>query len=274
MSKKLKQQYRGRLAPSPTGYLHLGHAKTFWTAFERCRDADGTLIYRDEDIDFHRCKESFSQAAVEDLKELGINWDEGPIKQSLRTAQYVAVLEKLVSMNLAYPCNSSRKTIKEHPDTKLSRDGESIFPKSLRPAPFLPIESVNLNTNWRFKVPENRMVTFTDGKQGAISYECHVDFGDFLVWRKDGMPAYELAVVADDIDMGITEVVRGADLLVSTARQLLIYEALDAIPPEFYHEDLVTDDSGERLAKRKDSLAIRTLFAQGYTSESIRGMWA
>lgn len=265
--------YRGRIAPSPTGYLHLGHAKTFWTAFERCQDANGFLIYRDEDIDFHRCKENFSQAAIEDLKHLGIKWDEGPIKQSERSAIYIEALEKLVSLGLAYPCESSRKDIKEHPDTALSPEGEPIFPKSLRPHHSSVSFPLNLKTNWRFKVPDHRCVSFTDGRQGINSYTCNSDFGDFLLWRKEGMPSYELAVVVDDIEMHITEVVRGADLLVSTARQLLIYEALQASPPEFYHEDLVTDESGERLAKRKDSLALRTLFADGHSSDSIRRMW-
>lgn len=268
-----EQPYRGRIAPSPTGYLHLGHAKTFWTAFERCQNAHGFLIYRDEDIDFHRCKENFSQAAIEDLKHLGLIWDEGPIKQSQRSAIYIEALEKLVSLGLAYPCESSRKDIREHPETILSPESESIFPKALRPQ--LPSASfpLNLKTNWRFKVPDHLCVSFTDGCQGIKSYNCQADFGDFLLWRKEGMPSYELAVVVDDIEMRITEVVRGADLLVSTARQLLIYEALEATPPKFYHEDLVTDKSGERLAKRKDSLALRTLFADGHSRDSIKRMW-
>ncbi|MDA9765018.1 MAG: glutamate--tRNA ligase family protein [Opitutales bacterium] len=268
-----EQPYRGRIAPSPTGYLHLGHAKTFWTAFQRCQNSNGFLTYRDEDIDFHRCKDIFSQAAIDDLKQLGLNWDEGPVKQSQRSAIYIEVLEKLVSLGLAYPCESSRKDIKEHPDTILSAEGESIFPKALRPDPSSPTFPLNLKTNWRFVVPDHRSVSFSDGRQGIKSYNCQADFGDFLLWRKEGMPSYELAVVVDDIDMRITEVVRGADLLVSTARQLLMYEALKASPPAFYHEDLVTDESGERLAKRKDSLALRTLFAEGHSSDSIRRMW-
>ncbi len=269
-----EQPYRGRIAPSPTGYLHLGHAKTFWTAFERCQTANGLLIYREEDVDFHRCKETFSQAAVEDLKHLGITWDEGPIKQSQRTAIYIEILGKLVSQGLAYPCGSSRKDIKQHPDTLQSSEGESIFPKALRPHDPSATFPLNLKTNWRFKIPDDRIVSFLDKHQGAKSYKCHTDFGDFLLWRKEGMPSYELAVVVDDIEMQISEVVRGADLLVSTARQLLVYEALEASPPAFYHEDLVTDDSGERLAKRKDSLSLRTLFGQGYSSESIKEMWS
>ena len=267
--------YRGRIAPSPTGYMHLGHAKTFWTAFERCRQAGGTLIYREEDIDTQRCKDSFAHAAVVDLQQLGIDWDDGPIRQSERTALYAATLQQLISKGFAYPCHASRKMIKEHPETQISSEGESIFPQKLRPNDAVaPDSPVDLKVNWRFRVPDERKISFEDLNLGPHSFLSQIDFGDFLVWRRDGMPSYELAVVVDDLDMKITEVVRGADLLVSTARQLLLYEALDAEPPAFYHESLVLDESGKRLAKRKDSLALRTLFSQGHTRESIQSLWS
>lgn len=268
-----KTPYRGRLAPSPTGYLHLGHAKTFWTAFERCRKAGGTLVYRDEDIDSQRSKDVFARAAIEDLQQLGIHWDEGPVRQSQRIPLYVAALERLISLDLAYPCHCSRKDINKHPETTVSSQGESIFPKALRPQTSSTASAVDLQINWRFKVPDDRKIAFVDAHLGPQSFISQVDFGDFLVWRRDGMPSYELAVVVDDIAMNITEVVRGADLLVSTARQLLIYDALKAPPPSFYHEALVHDKSGERLAKRNDSLALRTLFSQGHTLDSLQSLW-
>lgn len=265
--------YRGRIAPSPTGYLHLGHAKTFWTAFDRRNQAGGTLIYRNEDVDFQRCKDHFATAALEDLHQLGIQWDEGPYHQSQRTDLYVSNLEKLASLNLIYPSEVSRRQIREHPDTKLSETGEAVFPKALRAKGMVPRRPIDLEKTWRFKAPDSGHITFADKNLGPQSFECQIDFGDFVVWRKEGMPSYELAVVVDDIDMQITEVVRGADLLVSTARQLLIYEAMDVEPPNFFHESLVVDDSGERLAKRKDSLALRTLFAAGHTLETIKKLW-
>jgi glutamyl-tRNA synthetase len=267
--------YRGRIAPSPTGFLHLGHAKTFWTAFTRCRDAGGTLVYRDEDIDSFRCATEYSSAAIEDLKQLGILWDEGPFRQSDRIALYVEALETLARKGSVYPCPFSRKEITEAPDARISPRGETVFPLSLRPpSEFHTYKApMDLTFNWRFKVPLGQAINFTDNLQGIQNFVAGSDFGDFLVWRKDGMPSYELAVVVDDAAMGITEVVRGEDLLVSTARQLLLYGALEQDAPEFYHEYLVRDESGERLAKRKDSLALRTLFAQGHYLDSLRELW-
>ena len=265
--------YRGRIAPSPTGYLHLGHAKTFWTAFQRCRQAEGTLVYRNEDVDFQRCKDHFADAAQEDLHQLGIRWDEGPFHQSQRTNLYRSALERLRELDLIYPCRASRKQIREHPETQLSEIGEVIFPTSLRAESSSSTQPTDLKTNWRYKVPASGQIDFIDQNLGPQSFTCQSDFGDFLVWRKEGMPSYELAVVVDDIDMRITEVVRGADLLISTARQLLLYNALESEPPQFFHEHLVLDESGERLAKQKDSLALRKLFADGHTLESLQNLW-
>ncbi|MBH55548.1 MAG: tRNA glutamyl-Q synthetase [Opitutaceae bacterium] len=265
--------YRGRIAPSPTGYLHLGHAKTFWKAFDRCREAQGTLIYRDEDIDLQRCKQEYSQAAMADLEQLGIHWQEGPYYQSERVDNYRSSMIKLIRSKSVYPCRYSRKTIEEHPDAKKTPTGEVIFPKSLRPRQSEMMDFFEESLNWRFRVPNQEKVQFKDLNQGHQSFECDQEFGDFLVWRKDGMPAYELAVVVDDAAMKISEVVRGADLLLSTARQILLYEALAETAPEFYHVNLVCDSEGHRLAKRNDSLALKTLFAEGHDFQSIAAMW-
>ena len=265
--------YRGRIAPSPTGFLHLGHAKTFWSAYQRCRDARGLLIYRDEDIDPHRCKDEFSKAAIDDLKQLGIIWDAGPIKQSERLSHYTKALGILIEAGMVYPCLHSRKQIKEYLPLISKNTEEPLFPLELRAKPELHTPRIDLSKNWRFKVDENALIQFEDRKQGPQVFEGQKDFGDFLVWRKEGVPSYELAVVVDDIEMNITEVVRGKDLLVSTARQWLIYESLGETPPTFYHEDLVKDETGERLAKREDSLALRTLFSKGHTQESLQKLW-
>ncbi|MCB1121333.1 MAG: tRNA glutamyl-Q synthetase [Verrucomicrobiae bacterium] len=270
-----KPEYRGRIAPSPTGYLHLGHAKTFWTAYTRAKDAGGILVYRDEDIDLQRCRPEFSTAAEKDLLHLGICWDEGPIKQSERLPLYEAALAKLVIKGLAYPCSCSRTEIQQATDARSTPSGEILFPASLRPSPgkFSSKPTLDLTMNYRFRVPDGKFVTFSDLLKGPQSFEAGEDFGDFLVWRKDGMPSYELAVVVDDMEMRITEVVRGEDLLISTARQLLLYEAFNQNPPEFYHESLVKDENGLRLAKRSDSLALRRLFQQGHGVESLSRMW-
>jgi glutamyl/glutaminyl-tRNA synthetase len=127
--------------------------------------------------------------------------------------------------------------------------------------------------NWRFRVPDGRVVQFEDGTQGVQQFTAGKDFGDFVVWRRDDVPAYQLAVVADDAAMNITEVVRGCDLLKSTARQILLYEALGIAPPTYYHSDLLVDDKGERLAKRSDALSLRALREQGVTPERIREDW-
>jgi glutamyl-tRNA synthetase len=265
--------YRGRIAPSPTGFLHLGHAKTFWSAYQRCRNAEGWLIYRDEDIDPHRCKDEFSTAAIEDLKQLGINWDEGPIRQSERIPRYAQALVDLIGSGLVYPCEHSRKHIKDSQGLLTQSFEEPLFPIELRPKQNNSPPPMDLSKNWRFKVSEHALIRFEDRKQGSQAFRGQKDFGDFLVWRKEGVPSYELAVVVDDIEMQITEVVRGKDLLLSTARQWLIYDALGAAPPAFCHEDLVRDETGERLAKRKDSLAIRTLFSKGHTQVSLEKLW-
>ena len=277
----MKSSYRGRIAPTPTGYLHLGHARTFWIAMERAREAGGTLIYRDEDIDPDRCKPEFAEGAIEDLHWFGCEWDEGPdvggpvgpYRQSERMPLFLDAWKHLKEAGFIYPCDKSRKdvswaTLAPHGDEKNS---EAIYPEHLRP----PIGTGKTaktpgEINWRFRVPSDRKIEFDDLGLGPCAFECLRDFGDFLIWRKDGQPAYELAVVVDDAAMGITEVVRGEDLLISTARQLLIYEALGLSAPEFYHAPLLCDASGQRLAKRHRSLSLRELREAGQTPEALR----
>lgn len=277
----MKPSYRGRIAPTPTGYLHLGHARTFWIAMERANEAGGTLIYRDEDIDPDRCKPEFAEGAIEDLQWFGCQWDEGPdiggpvgpYRQSKRMPLFLDAWKHLKEGGFIYPCDKSRKDVAwatqaPHGDEK---GGEAVYPEHLRP-PIGTGKSAEEpgGINWRFRVPDNRTIEFNDLGLGPCAFECLKDFGDFLVWRKDGQPAYELAVVVDDAAMGITEVVRGEDLLISTARQLLIYEALGLRAPDFYHAPLLCDANGQRLAKRHRSLSLRELREAGQTPEALR----
>jgi len=276
----MKSPYRSRIAPTPTGYLHVGHARTFWIAQQRARAANGTLVYRCEDLDPNRCKPEFSEAAIEDLRWFGLEWDEGPdvggtygpYRQSERLALFLKAWEQLKESGFIYPCNQSRKDV-AHATQAPHQDAEElepIFPIGLRP-PIGAGKDANTPgaTNWRFRVPHGRTIVFEDLNCGLRSFKCQQDFGDFLVWRKDGYPAYELAVVVDDAAMKITEVVRGEDLLLSTARQLLIYEALGLEPPAFFHAPLVYDSKGKRLAKRHQALSLRELRAMGRTPENI-----
>ncbi len=267
-------EYIGRLAPTPSGYLHKGHAATFHTAWQRARDAGGKLLLRIEDIDLTRCRSEYEAAVYEDLSWLGLDWDASPqtdptLKQSNRFPAYEKIMEQLVAKGYVYPCTLSRKQIAEDPNIQNNVEGEAIIlsdkPQSHNAQDFQNQKHIN----WRFHVEQGQTIEFEDLKQGPQRFEAGKDFGDFLVWRKDGSPSYELAVVVDDIAQCITEVVRGADLLFSTARQLLLYEALSASPPAFYHCPLVVDEHGKRLAKSYDSLSIRTLREQGVTSGGL-----
>lgn len=272
--------YRGRIAPSPTGYLHLGHARTFWIAMERAREAAGQLVYRNEDLDPQRCKSEFSDAAIEDLKWFGCEWDEGPGRggahapyhQSQRHELFLKAWERLKNRGVIYPCEKSRKDVAHAAQAPHEEDhAEPVYPESWRPPLGVGKHATTPGAvNWRFRVPNDRKMQFDDVRLGPCTFECLRDFGDFLVWRKDGVPAYELAVVVDDAAMEITEVVRGEDLLISTARQLLVYEALELEPPQFYHTPLMIDTDGQRLAKRHRSLSLRELRADGYSPESLR----
>jgi glutamyl/glutaminyl-tRNA synthetase len=253
------RKYRGRLAPSPTGLLHQGHARTFWIAAQRARARDGQLILRNEDLDAARCRPAFVGAMMEDLRWLGISWDEGPdcggpygpYSQSERRSFYFDAWQKLRDSGLIYPCNCSRKEVAQAASAPNDSDDEPIYPGTCRPEVFpepgattdhgetgappvqrgrsrapVPTHSSPAGANWRFRVPDGEEICFTDLHQGPQRLIAGRDFGDFILWRRDDVPAYQLAVVVDDAAMRITEVVRGADLLKSTARQILLFRAL------------------------------------------------
>ena len=273
--------YRGRIAPTPTGYLHLGHARTFWIAMERAREAGGQLVYRDEDLDPQRCKPEFSSGAIEDLRWFGCNWDEGPdcggafgpYSQSQRIQLFLNTWQRLKDGGFIYPCDKSRKDVARASQAPHLEDdiNEAIYPESWRPPLGTGKQAAEPGArNWRFRVPNDRTIIFDDIRLGPCEFECLCDFGDFIIWRKDGVPAYELAVVADDAAMQITEVVRGEDLLISTARQILLYEALGLTPPNYYHTPLLCDSSGQRLAKRHRSLSLRELREAGQSPDQLR----
>ncbi|MGI8432119.1 MAG: tRNA glutamyl-Q(34) synthetase GluQRS [Chthoniobacterales bacterium] len=268
---KSEVSYRGRLAPSPTGYLHAGHALTFWRAQERCRARDGELLLRIEDLDRARARPEFEDAIFEDLAWFGLRWTGAPVRQSERGQFYLTAWRKLRETGLIYRCGCSRRDLAHAAAAPHAEDEESIYPGTCRPASqTMPKEETPAGFNWRFRVPAGEVLEFVDGCAGAQCAGAGVDFGDFVVWRKDNVPAYQLAVVVDDGAMGITEVVRGADLLLSTFRQLLLYRALSLPAPEFYHAPLVTDSLGKRLAKRDEARSLRTLRALGWTPEDIR----
>ncbi len=268
--------YRGRLAPSPTGYLHLGHARTFWCAQERACAQNGLLVLRNEDLDPARSKPEFATAMLEDLRWFGFQWQEGPdiggpfgpYSQSERQNLYAAALEKLRAGNFIYPCVCSRKDLQSAASAPHAADDELIYPGTCRNNQNSKIE--NHKFSWRFRVPDGETVSFVDGHFGPQQFVAGRDFGDFVVWRHDDIPAYQLAVVVDDAAMGITEVVRGADLLLSTARQILLHRALKLTSPQVFHGALLTDEHGVRLSKRHESLSLRTLRAQGASPEILQ----
>ncbi len=269
--------YRGRLAPSPTGLLHLGHAATLWTAHQRTISSNGELLFRIEDLDTQRSKPHFTEAIFEDLAWLGIPWEKPVLYQSQRLPLYREALDQLLFSGHIYRCHCSRKDVAgmvhaPHEDT----DDEPVYPGICRPThdvqhrevPFQP------DLNYRFRVPDEAVIRFEDKNLGPQSFKAGIDFGDFLIWRKDGLPSYQLACVVDDADTNITEVVRGRDLLKSTARQILLQRALKLPTPAYFHTQLLTDEHGVRLAKRHDALSIRALRRQGFTPAQVLQMAA
>jgi glutamyl-tRNA synthetase len=263
--------------------LHLGHARTFWTAYERVHHAGGILVLRDEDLDTQRTRADYAAAMLEDLRWLGIEWQEGPdvggpvgpYRQSERYALYRATWERLRAGGWIYPCSCSRRELAAavsapHED----EDDEPVYPGTCRPALGTVADThTPAGVNWRFRTPDGEAIVFDDSGMGARSYVAGRDLGDFVVWRRDDVPAYQLACVVDDAAMRITEVVRGADLLKSTARQILLYRALGLTPPLWHHCPLLRDAQGQRLAKRTDALSLRALRERGLTPAEARTMW-
>jgi glutamyl-tRNA synthetase len=282
--------YRGRLAPSPTGYLHVGHARTFWTAFERARGVGGVLAMRMEDLDAERSRKVYAEAALEDLRWMGICWQEGPdvggpytpYAQSGRGTIYLDAWCRLLQHGFIYPCRCSRKDLEaalnaphesQSAGTSGSQqdplDDEPVYPGTCRSRTATSEMETPEGFNWRFRVPDGEAIEFEDQNLGPQRFVAGKDFGDFVVWRRDGVPSYQLACVADDAAMKITEVVRGEDLLKSTARQILLNRALGFENPDWFHCCLAVDANGRRLAKRHDALSLRVLRQSGLTPARI-----
>ncbi len=249
-------------------------------AQKRAIEQLGTLVLRNEDLDRDRCRPQYAHDMLEDLRWFSLSWGEGPdiggpyapYVQSERAAHYLDAWRALLASGLIYPSPHSRRDVSSALSAPHDDDQEPIFPIAFRPA---HTDAAKLATepgvmNWRFRVPDGRTITFHDLSLGEVRRTAGVDFGDFLVWRKDGMPSYELAVVTDDHAMQISEVVRGEDLLTSTARQLLLYEALGWLPPAFYHCPLMRDEHGVRLAKRHGALSLRAMRTAGKRPEELR----
>ncbi len=213
---------------------------------------------------------------IEDMQWFGLRWSEGPYRQSARVAHYIAAFEKLRADGFIYPCSCSRQDVLRALAAPHEGEEEPVYPGTCRPPDGgfqisdFRFQMDRVGVNWRFRVPDGETISFTDGALGPYTEIVGRDFGDFLVWRKDDLPSYQLACTVDDAEMQISEVVRGTDLLTSTCRQLLLYRALSFSEPAFFHCPLVTDEHGVRLAKRHDALCLRTLRAGGRTPEELR----
>lgn len=253
--------------------MHLGHARTFWIAQERARAREGHLLMRNDDLDSARCRPEFIGAFLEDLQWLGLTWREPVLTQSARLPIYQDALRQLHEAGHIFPCHRSRRELAEAASAPHENglNDEPLYPPAWRPAPAdIPTEIVDhLDCNWRFRVPDDTTVSFPDGAAGPQWAVAGRDFGDFLVWRKDGVPSYQLACAVDDGSMEISEVVRGADLIKSTFRQILLLRALGLSRPDYFHAPLMTDENGERLAKRSDALSLRTMREQGMSPAEI-----
>ena len=254
----------GRFAPSPSGRLHLGNLLCALLVWLSARQKDGRVLLRVEDLDTARCPRRYSEQMERDLQWLGLDWDigpgrdngTGPYYQSERTAIYQAALENLQGMGLVYPCFCTRAEL--HAASAPHReDGQVVYAGTCRRLTAAEIveKSRNRAPALRLITPEERW-DFTDGHMGRYEENLAADCGDFLLRRSDGMFAYQLAVVVDDAAMGVTEVVRGADLLDSTPRQLYLYHLLGLTPPVFYHFPLLLTAEGRRLSKRDGAVGL------------------
>ncbi len=264
----------GRLAPSPTGAQHVGNARTYLIAWLAARSAGGKVVLRIEDIDSPRVKAGAAEQAVEDLRWLDLDWDDGPIVQTQRLPHYEAALAKLQSAELVYPCTCTRSDIEAAASAPHAEHEGPVYPgtcahrrasdaASLTDRPFA----------WRFRVAPGP-VSFHDEFRGETTIDLSQLGGDFVVWKSVGSPAYQLAVVVDDAAQGVTDVIRGDDLVPSTPRQLLLYRALGLPAPRFAHVPLVVGPDGRRLAKRHGDTRLSMLRKAGVKPESLLGLLA
>lgn len=266
-----------RLAPSPTGALHLGNARTFLVNWALARSRGWKLILRIEDLDGPRIKPGAIEQTINTLRWLGMDWDDGPIIQSHDLSPYRQAMERLARAGLVYPCELSRSEIEAVASAPQEGSHENVFPAALRPPGIGPRSFDDEQTSWRFVVDQTR-VGFIDEFAGAQEFDPAATIGDFVVWTKRGQPSYQLAVVVDDHRQGVTNVVRGNDLVESAARQLLLYRALGLrLEPAYLHLPLVRGQDGKRLAKRHGDTRIETYRAAGVRADrviALLGRWS
>jgi glutamyl-tRNA synthetase len=260
----------GRLAPSPTGAQHVGNARTYLIAWLHARKQGGRVVLRVEDIDSPRVKPGAAEQALDDLRWLGLDWDGQPVVQTRRLPLYEEALARLQERELIYPCTCTRTDIERAASAPHAEHEGPVYPGTC--ASRKVGEAPALGTHcWRFRVPE-QTPAFIDGFRGRCEVDLRQAGGDFVVWKATGTPAYQLAVVVDDADQGVTEVVRGDDLVPSTPRQLLLYEALGRAPPRFVHVPLVVGGDGRRLAKRHGDTRLSALREAGVSPGMLRGL--
>lgn len=267
----------GRFAPSPSGRLHLGNVLCALLAWLSIRSQNGNILLRVEDLDTARCADrERTQQMLADLRWLGLDWDGGEdpkTYQSARTEVYAAYFEKLKAEGRMYPCYCTRAEL-HAASAPHAADGIPIYDgKCRRLADAGGTPPAGRNPAWRLRVP-NEAVSFTDGVQGVYTENLATDCGDVLLRRSDGVFAYQLAVVVDDALSGVTEVVRGRDLLSSTPRQIYLHKLLGFTPPQFYHIPLLTRSDGTRLAKRDAALDMGVLREIYKTPEPLIGKLA
>jgi glutamyl-tRNA synthetase len=285
MSDLASTTVRGRYAPSPTGALHMGNLRTALLAWLFARRAKGQFVLRIEDLDRPRVRQGATQQILDDLRWLGLDWDEGPdiggpyapYTQSERIDIYEQYLQRLQDAGLIYPCYCSRAEIAQIASAPQQGSEGPVYPgtcRHLSAAQRRRYEANNRRPSLRFRVDDERVVTFTDMLVGPCRQHVQSAAGDFIVRRSDGVFAYQFSVVIDDALMHINQVVRGRDLLSSTARQILLFEALGFPIPAFAHVPLVRDEHGKRLAKRLQSEGLAPLQAQGLGHEQVLGKLA
>lgn len=261
----------GRFAPSPSGRMHLGNVFSALLAWLSAKSQGGEMVLRIEDLDPDRCRPEYAETLKDDLRWLGLDWDREQIPQSQRTDAYADAFSLLENQGLVYPCYCNRAELHAASAPHAS-DGRILYGGTCRSLTPAQRAEKTKAPAWRLKVPD-REYGFTDGLQGEFSENLAEACGDFIVRRADGVYAYQLAVVVDDSDGGITQVVRGMDLLDSTPRQLYLYELLGKTPPEFYHIPLLLSADGRRLSKRDKDMDMGVL-RQKYTPEEILGRLA
>ena len=284
MVRKMQPLIRGRYAPSPTGDLHLGNLRTALLAWLFARCTDGQFVLRVEDLDRPRVRPGASERMLFDLRWLGLDWDEGPdiggpyapYIQSERQEIYMTYLQRLQDKDLIYPCYCSRAEIARAASAPHGNEGPR-YPGTCRyltQAQRSQHEANNRRPSMRFRVDDERTVSFTDLLVGPVEQQVQQTVGDFIVCRSDGIFAYQFAVVVDDALMHINQVVRGVDLLESTARQILLFEALGFQVPTFAHVPLLLDKHGKRFSKRTQSAGLEPLRMTGITPEQVVGQMA